>query len=545
MLAMADSDRQSESRPGWPAAAIVLVGVLLFLVALDAPVMTNDEAGYVRKAAGSWAELRAALAGDNLPPLYFVYYKLWLGAAGIGEAALRLSSLPFVAAWLVLLAWWYHRLLPTAAARAALLVAAAHPFLLILHRQAKYFAAVDFLALAAVVLLWELLYRRTDWPRRRRHVLTIVWVVLSAALLWVHYIGAVVWAAMGGWLVLEAAWGRRRRAWRLLGALSAGFLLFVPHLVELAGKLLRTATTAVTHPQLPGLRRMVVQIVYTLYSGVVGHTVELAASLPALPGIAVAGLLVVWGGVILWRTGRVPGVGRRTLAPLFPVWFAVVMPAGGVALMWFFLAGLPDLNVPERIAFALPMAIAVGAAGWGALSPRWRWATAVPLGLAMGLALPGVYTQRANNAWDQMIPWPAITARIQIAAPGGGVLVSDSWHLGSRPWYYNRRIGLSLRELRPVAEAGGLEALADELATTPQPIFLLRAARDSSPGRHVAAFEELLTGRRGPPAERWHYVEDSPAMRRLKELVRRGTGTTTLAHKVEVVVWSALSVSPP
>ena len=555
-------------------ALILAVAGPLLVAGLWLPSLANDEAVYCYWTSLGWGDMMRALAGDNYPPLYFVMLKLWRSAAGTGEVALRLSSVPFALATVWLLwAWCRCRLGGRVAALAAGLLAAS-PLFLFLARLGKYFALFGLLALAATLLLWTLTtpeVRRR--PLRAQPRTVAAWLVVTALLPWVHYLGFAVWFALGVWLaaLLVAERGACARAWRLAGGLGAAALLFAPQAWVVARQVAAVAESAGAGAAPPpvGWARTLVQLGYTAHAFVLGHTVEVSRLWPTALALA-AGAVALGAGMLAVARGAVPGTGGvwgggggaaaceadgggdatgraggacpegsvpRGALPFCLLMFALQAGAA-YAVIRVSLPGLHDLAVCERLAFALPLLMPVAAAGLLWLPRRWRMVLAVAYGVPLVVSLGGMVTNRENNVWDYVAPWRGIAADVA-RLPAPRAVVFDNWHLGSRGWYYLSGDAAVFVPLRQAAEGGGGvdAAIGAALARRPASVVLVRSRRDSSPGSHVDAASRALAAALGPPDGAADYVRDSDATMRLKRLMRRGTGVETFDGKLRAEWW--------
>jgi 4-amino-4-deoxy-L-arabinose transferase-like glycosyltransferase len=202
----------------------IVTGVALRTVAPAA--MWLDEAQTVAIARLPVPAMLDALRADGAPPLSYLLLHAWMGVFGSGTTAVRsLSMLLGVLA--VPLAARAARAAggSTRAATAAAVLVATSPFAIRYSSEARMYALVLVLALAAAVLVLD---RRPDVGAGR---LTSI-AALSAALLLTHYwalfvIGATVVAlAIDGARRVE----RRRRSWSVAAALAAGGIAFLPWL---------------------------------------------------------------------------------------------------------------------------------------------------------------------------------------------------------------------------------------------------------------------------------------------------------------------------
>ena len=230
-------------------AAILLAAALLRFADLAQPAFWEDEivtvqnlyaepwlppdAGAVdhdrliaRPRVSGWGEyLDNLFAHEDSPPLYFAVIRAWSFVFGISEVRLRLFS---AAAGLLAVGLFFglaRRLLPTAHALAGTLILAVHPFAVEYSREARPYALVLLLAVAALRLLWVIGPGGGAWWHRA------LFVAVNAALLYTHYHTAFFLAAEA--LAFLLVW-RRPAGLLWLGAAGA---LFLPGALPLFRKL--------------------------------------------------------------------------------------------------------------------------------------------------------------------------------------------------------------------------------------------------------------------------------------------------------------------
>ncbi|CAN5290360.1 hypothetical protein BH09SUM1_BH09SUM1_23890 [soil metagenome] len=462
---------------------LIAAGVALLTIRLGAASLSNDEANYARNVSRTWSELFAFLHTEIHPPLYYIFLKCWTGFSGIGETALRLSSIPFaIACWFVLRAWTKKNVAPDVAFLALTLFVLS-PFFLFLSRLAKYFPAVTLLSLGSVCLLWKLC--EEEHPRRRRTLLLIAWGACSLALLWTHYIGAVTWAAMIGWILIRVREDRRRAKLLLwLGIFAIGFVPQLAHLFMQAREAAAGESTAVIASP---MRRTFIQLAYSAYAFAVGHTLSITH--PFIAAIAA----VTIGGAFFMGLFQLRRSGNRPLA--FATYFFFTQFIGAFVLMRVMLPGHPDLAASERLSFTIPWFAVICAAGIASVgrSKILFLAYAFPASTSILSMLTGA----ENNSYDYIIPWRTIAE--DAAAQHPDMIVVDDWHLGARGWYYLRLEAKEFVELRGLRDNNEMESFVDNLPPDTVVVFL-RSTRDASVDSHVDRFEALLTARIGIPA---------------------------------------------
>jgi len=202
----------------------VLAGALgLRLWHLGALSLWTDEGSTWVAASGSFGQLiHHCITRDASPPLYYLLTSVALHIGGDGEAQLRLvSALASVA-----LVWLTYRLARLIAGRAEATLAAAltavSPFQLMYAREARTYALVGCLTVAALYLFARafLLGRRRAWP----------WYVLVSTLALYTQTIAILGVGVQAVFAVASREGRRRFVpWILAQAVVAA--LFLPWII--------------------------------------------------------------------------------------------------------------------------------------------------------------------------------------------------------------------------------------------------------------------------------------------------------------------------
>lgn len=148
-----------------------------------------DEGMSVGIASHSLTEIPGVLINDGSPPLYYLLLHGWMELFGSSETAVRALSLVFAVA-AVPVAWWAGRsLFGRRAAWVAAVLVAFSPYLTIHSREARMYSLVVLLGMLAVAAFLQV------FVLRRRRLLWVL-VVALAALVYTHYWGLFVVAAM-------------------------------------------------------------------------------------------------------------------------------------------------------------------------------------------------------------------------------------------------------------------------------------------------------------------------------------------------------------
>lgn len=506
------------------------VGLLAFVIVMQAAFILNagrfpltaDEARYAYSLARGWGYLFEWLRTDNHPPLYLTFLKLWTSLFGIGELAMRSSNLLFTPLLTLAFFRWCRWRIAPADFTVVFLALALNPLLLFISCLAKYYVA---LALVAFLVFTQLVRFVEGGAVRTRDL--ALWGLTTLTMLWLHYLSAVYLAVAGTILLMHALRTRTRTAWLPLAMMvvfSLGFLPWVPVLLGRVSEM--SADGAAIAGGLPPIRRVLVRTAYTGYGFALGPMLEMSHFLLAGMGLVGSGFLLARG---LWGVVRAADVPSR-----IAFWLGVPALVMGLAVMWIFLPGHPDLSMPERISYLIPLAVLLAGRGLAGLKATARRVVLCLYAIPVVVSLWHLGRWDTNNSWDYVIPWRRIAADIT-SGTEGRVAVVAGYHHGPLCWYYLKPRADDFLEVRSEYEEGEAGSLADRAGLGSGTIHYFRATRESTPdgvGEAVAADLERLYG---PPLERHQYVFDSPGLKRIKSLLRRGTGVETLDGKVELL----------
>jgi len=238
------SDEHFDDRAAGPE--VVAIGVVAVLAGAVLRFATTsslwlDEALSVNISQLSPGELVRWLRHDGHPPLYYLLLHGWTEVFGTGDVAVRAMSGVFGLATLPL-AWIAGRRRGgPVLAWVTVSVVALSPFAIRYSDEARMYSMVMFLAFAGYLLVDDVMRRGRGGIVRLAGI-----TVVAAALLYTHY-----WAL---WLVatagLIALWralraseeADRTTAWKVVGALVVGGLLFVPWLPSMLYQSAHTGT---------------------------------------------------------------------------------------------------------------------------------------------------------------------------------------------------------------------------------------------------------------------------------------------------------------
>ncbi len=171
-------------------------------------------------------DVARTMAADQHPPLFFMAFRVWRGAAGETAFAARYFSV-LISMLGVAAAYQLGRELfgPLAGVLAALLLALADNHI-DLAQEARHYSL-----LATLGVVSSLYYAR--WWRQPTRANRAGYVLASIALLYTHYLGGMILIAqLIHMLLLARPWARLREALFLFGAACAGFLPWFPVVLD-------------------------------------------------------------------------------------------------------------------------------------------------------------------------------------------------------------------------------------------------------------------------------------------------------------------------
>lgn len=239
----AATDPSSDHRSaGWWVAAVAIALTLLATIVLQLVVRSDlwlDEALSVNIAKIPLGDLHGALKRDGAPPLYYVLLHYWIDAFGAGDVAVRALSGVLTVATYPAMYFAGRRLAGRRGAWTAVLVFATSPYVFRYATETRMYALVMFL------VAWGYLALLRAFERPSLGRLAVVTAVVAALLYthnWSYYLVATVGivVVLRGWKGPTA--DGRRAAWRVLGAIVVGGLLYVPWLPTVRYQIAHTGT---------------------------------------------------------------------------------------------------------------------------------------------------------------------------------------------------------------------------------------------------------------------------------------------------------------
>ena len=357
---------------------VALLGLAAGLLAgVTAGPLWLDEALTVEIATLPLNELQGALRVDGSPPVYYLLLHGWTAVFGTGTVVVRLLTVAMVPAALWLCWRLGHRLGGTGGGRGAVVVLAALPWTTRFGSETRMYTLVVVLVLAGALALLAIRSGRARGP-------VVALALLTVLLLLTHYWSLFLLAAVGLWH-LPGALRRRPEPLRVVLALTAGGLLFLPWLPTFVFQALHTGAPWASPPGVVTLLRTP-----TFWGG------------GALPGRIVLAVLLVALAVVGARASRA----GRALA---------LVALATLGLAWTQTAVLGGAYTGRYTAVAVPV-VAV-AAGLGAASLRQRRSHLILVALVavgLGTGVPAATVAR-TSAGD-------ISTAVRAAAPAGSVV---------------------------------------------------------------------------------------------------------------------------
>jgi mannosyltransferase len=230
--------------------ALIVLSAFLRARALEASLWIDEgiSAGIASHPAG---EIPGLLRQDGSPPAYYLLLHAWIEIAGTSEAALRAPSLVFALLAVPTALWAGWSLFGRTAGWICAAFAAVLPFLTSQAQEARMYALVALLSIAATAAFLHAFAFRRRWA-------VPVFAVLLGLLLYTHYWAlflALGWLAALGLVLASAAPTPARRRLATDAALAFGLagLAFAPWLPTLAFQLEHTGAPWSNPPPLTAL----------------------------------------------------------------------------------------------------------------------------------------------------------------------------------------------------------------------------------------------------------------------------------------------------
>jgi mannosyltransferase len=462
-------------------AAACLLGLVIAVASLGTSELWADEAQSVAIADLPFGSVLDGVRRDGHPPLYYLVLHGWLRVTGDSTVAVRSLSLLFMVAAVPVLWRAGHRYGGVACAWIATLLVSTSPQTNTFGTSARMYALVVLLAACG----WLALRSALEAPTLRRLGLV---AACSGLLLLTHYWALYLVAATAS--VLAWRWRREHSAatGRVLGAVAAGALLFVPWLPAFLDQV-RTTGTPWGAPGRPG------QVAEGLLAGETGtgEASVLGMGLVLLAILAIVGAARPGGSVEIGlpTRDRARGEGAVLLLTL------VLAVAGGFAFDIAFAARYTAVVFPLLVLLA-----ALGATLLPRGSPRGAvLAVLAVLGLMAALVSATQERTQAGAVADAVRAGPAgvvaycpdqLGPAVSRLLPGADQVTFPDLRRPERiDWVdYRDRVG-----------AGDPAAFADAVLDRAggRPVWLVWAPGYAGLGRRCEGVVEELARRRPAP----------------------------------------------
>ena len=330
--------------------------------------------------AGIARVLRAVFLSDTSPPLYYVMLYEWTRALGANHVTLRLFSVLGAFACLPLMIRIALRVAPPSAAVSSVVLFAFSPPAVYYTGEGRMYSLfwLSVLATAYVTLLLQ---------ERRGFRWQVLWVILSAAGLLVHYFFLFPWLAMVAFLLIQP--GQDRRGYNVARIIAVG-LLILPWYVKLPENLASWRITGdwlnlepSGYSRFSAARNLVLQFLS-------GRTLLLWSTPRVVEAFALAAIAVVVGFAV-WRMRWRVFAGPRLLLWL---WAAAACGAPLVvdAIEHTYLTAISRYAIA-----ALPAVCLLLAGALSAMSDRWRVVLLAAIVGAWSASLIGIHRSRMRS----------------------------------------------------------------------------------------------------------------------------------------------------
>jgi mannosyltransferase len=463
-------------RRGWPLLLILALAAGLRFYAIGAQSLWYDEGNSARIAERSVQLIIEGAAGDIHPPLYYIALRFWRALFGSSEAALRALSAAANLGSVVLTYALGRDLFDRRTGWLAAALLAIAPFAVYYSQEARMYAL---LALCASLSTWALA-RWHALPNRRFGSL---FVLATAAGLWVQYAYPFVMLAQGLWTLARCAEQRDRRmrwlaGYALLNTIAIG--LYAPWL-PIALRQIRGWSVAAQSYSLP------VAALDAFRWLVVGRASEPRTALPAM---LLVGVLAI-SGIAL---GRAPRSNRAGLVALCALPLVLLFAFGlyrdaylkillvcVAPLLTLVAAGIDAISRLVQRIYGRPVVTSGLAARMRSAQPLLATATAGALLAAVAITvLPALHNQVTNPAYARD-DYRGIYQRIQQANPDSAVIFNapNQWEVYT--YYQHSERGLHPLAYRP-GSAGEAAQQLERIVFGQRDVFVLYyAEREADP----------------------------------------------------------------
>lgn len=413
---------------------VTVLGAFFRIFRLDSNTLWLDEALSYSFASSqsAWEILIVLPQIDPHPPLYYLILHYWIKLAGVSEFALRFPSAVFGAAAVPVLYVLTIKLYDHRVALLSSSVLAIAPFQIIYSQEARMYSLFVLLTITSMYFLVSWLTSSSNWS-------AIGYGITTVLLGYTHVYALFIIAAQNLYAVrwygpmLEKSMPSFRR-W--IGIQSGIGVMLLPWVGMLVGRALLSRSNATSWLTPPGIG----QIIATPVVWVTGAGVHLALIL-LVPLTSAAILIYVIAAVYSEQPRYVPTMGidlsksidfdrLRRLREGELVLFWVSVPVISGILLSYLVE--PIYAIRYTIAAAIAFYVLV-AKGIDLIQPRRiRYILAALLLVGLLAPLPGYYTERETEAWND------VTAHIEANADADDlVIVSDDYMQVPFDYYWN------------------------------------------------------------------------------------------------------------
>jgi hypothetical protein len=386
-------------RSSWLVVLLLLLASLLRFGGLGAQELSGDEAFAVLFAERPPGEITAEIlrGGEPHPPLYWIVLHGCMVIAGDSEFSVRFPSAAASILAVALVFALARRMFGWSAGLAAAAFMAINPFQIWYAQTSRMYAISIALALSTTLVLWTALRRDRWWP-------WVIYSLLTAAHLYLHYYALFVALAQGIW-VLVTVHRQWRRLMGFIAAVAGAALLYFPWLV----RALPSIEAYQGNAESPALIPMLAHI---LRAFSLGETIQPRTATPFLVAF---GLFFAFG---LWYAARA----KRREAGLLALWLFV--PVAGT---WIASLRQPVFSVKHVITASPPFYLFLGVgAVWMARKKPWGSRLA---GLLAAICLIGSAISLRNyyvvGDYSRTAGWRQVVDYLDTRATEGDVLVQN------------------------------------------------------------------------------------------------------------------------
>lgn len=414
---------------------ILAVAALLRFGLLGHNSIWFDEAYVAKMALSPWQAVPAVLrTAEFHPPLYYLLMKAWISVAGLREATLRFPSACFGVLTVLLTYALMRRVSSDAVSLLSAGLVAVSPFAVMAGQDARMYALLGTLAAASTLLL-------ADSVERRGAIRWGAYGLVTAAMLYTHYIGFCVLLAHGLWV----AWFERQRFREWIVAAAVAGALYLPWLPSLWVQITRSGMVAWGEPT--SLRDLSQLIGLFAFGGSLLGMPSFFFRNTSLGPLEQVTLLLPFL-LVGWRGVRSCAAGPRGLALIgLPLAVSIGMALSASLAKPIFLARWFSFLTPF---YAGVLALGIHDVAARFRYPRPRVVALVTAGLLL-YSLP-VFDRYYFDPWFRPYQWRQAAAVVQRLARSGDVYIyGDLQSELAFTYYYGPTPGRVLLESEPGA----------------------------------------------------------------------------------------------